>query len=700
MALDFLRSIWPGSSQPLGGRYEIVEQLGAGGFGQTFRARDLHLPGHPLCVVKQLKPQVKSAQDLAVARRLFDTEAQVLYRLGNHPQIPRLLAHFEQNQEFYLAQELVVGHSLADELISAIAWQEVQVVAFISDLLRTLAFVHDNRVIHRDLKPSNLIRRHHDQRIVLIDFGAVKQASTQMVSSNTGITHTVSIGTQGYMPNEQLGGTPHFSSDVYAVGIIGIQALTGQHPRLLTPDPRTGELDWHHHRPDATPELVAVLDRMVRYDYRARYVTAREAFEAMQTLPETLRQAIPAAISFHSVGALGGGPGHVGPNDHSTTAASSPPDEFESGTALPQTHSEAPLPITQSEPASPTRPAVGLHPSNEEAVVNGEHSFEVEARPPEATAAAASNSAPQSTNHAPSTDVVSPKLPSPSRDQKRASIATSITTAVATQVVPALNSAHARRTLIPSVAIALILGLGLVVWRSCAPGSSGVSNSVVQSGESAGSEAPLESASGAEGDADSAPLEAVNDPKPLAEILQEAQELRQAQDYNQALARYEEAIAQDESSSEAHSGRCYVLNQLQRYQDAVSACDQAIALNSSNAQALWSKGFALEQREQPQAALDLYNQALGYDPNFAEAWNNKGTALLQLGNYQAALAAFDKAIELNPDFAEAWSNRGAALWERRQFREGLSSVERALQLRPDYPEASALRQEMQRRLGQ
>ena len=166
------------SDQPLGGRYKIIDKLGEGGFGQTFKAQDLHLPGHPLCVVKQLKPQIDDAQGLQVARRLFDTEARVLYELGSHPQIPHLLAHFEENKEFYLAQELIQGHSLADEFETA-PWDVPKVVDFLKNVLETLAFVHEHQVIHRDLKPSNLIRRNIDHRIVLIDFGAVKQVGTQ-----------------------------------------------------------------------------------------------------------------------------------------------------------------------------------------------------------------------------------------------------------------------------------------------------------------------------------------------------------------------------------------------------------------------------------------------------------------------------------------------------------------------------------------
>ncbi|MEO1403276.1 MAG: serine/threonine-protein kinase, partial [Cyanobacteria bacterium J06635_1] len=245
----------------------------------------------------QLKPQVTGAQDLQVARRLFDTEAQALYKLGSHPQIPRLLAHFEDNKEFYLAQELIEGHPLSDEFATSTPWEEAQVVALLEDILSTLAFVHEHRVIHRDLKPSNLIRRHSDSRIVLIDFGAVKQSNTQLSTADPSIPRTISIGTQGYVPNEQLEGRPHFNSDLYAVGIIGIQALTGQHPNRLTLTPQTGQIDWHAYAPHTSPDLMRVLDAMVRYDFRKRYATVQEVLSALRSLAQKATPFMPPQTS-------------------------------------------------------------------------------------------------------------------------------------------------------------------------------------------------------------------------------------------------------------------------------------------------------------------------------------------------------------------------------------------------------------------
>ncbi len=278
-----------GIDKPLGGRYKIIRQLGAGGFGTTFLAQDLHLPKQPQCVVKLLKPQVSDAAIWQTARRLFETEAQVMCELGNHPQIPRLLAHFKENKQFYLVQELIDGEPLSQELMGGKRWQQNQVILLLRDILQVLDFVHQQQVIHRDIKPANLMRRRRDGKIVLIDFGAVKQLKTVMIAENQGITnHTISIGSQGYMPKEQLGGNPRFSSDVYAVGMVGIQALTGVHPSQLPEDPETGEIMWRAQAPAINPELADILDTMVRYDFRTRYANAGSALAALARLPTKL----------------------------------------------------------------------------------------------------------------------------------------------------------------------------------------------------------------------------------------------------------------------------------------------------------------------------------------------------------------------------------------------------------------------------
>jgi serine/threonine protein kinase len=218
-----------------------------------------------------------------MARRLFQLEAETLERLGKHDQIPQLLAYFEQDEEFYLVQELIVGHPLSWELPPGKPIGEAAVIEILQDLLQVLVFVHSQNVIHRDIKPSNIMRRQSDRKLVLIDFGAVKQVSTQLLEPDGQTSLTVSIGTQGYAPAEQSTGHAVFSSDIYAIGMTAIKALTGLAPHELQLDTKTGELLWTD-KVQISPELAEILSKMGRYDFRQRYHSALEALSALNKL--------------------------------------------------------------------------------------------------------------------------------------------------------------------------------------------------------------------------------------------------------------------------------------------------------------------------------------------------------------------------------------------------------------------------------
>ena len=271
----------------LRGHYKIFKHLGGGGFGQTYLAEDIDLPKHPICVVKQLKPTSKEPFVLETAKRLFDQEAEVLYSLGSHDRIPRLLAHFQEGEEFYLVQEFADGRDLTHEIGKGIRLPQSFVIDLIKEVLEILVFVHERGVVHRDIKPANLIRRKSDRKIVLIDFGAVKEIGSLAVDSQGNTNLTIAIGSPGYMPTEQIHGKPRFSSDIYAVGMMAIQAITGAEPRRFAEHPETAELIWRDRLPQDTytPQFLDVIDKMVRYDFRQRYQTAQEVLEAIALLP-------------------------------------------------------------------------------------------------------------------------------------------------------------------------------------------------------------------------------------------------------------------------------------------------------------------------------------------------------------------------------------------------------------------------------
>ncbi len=270
--------------QLVGGHYEVITRLGGGGFGETYLSKDLHLPDRPLRVIKRLCPRIQESSVLQLSRRLFETEAQVLYRLGAHPQIPQLFAHFEELSEFYLVQEYIDGNDLAHELLRGKIWEQFAVVDLLQNLLTVLSFVHQHNVIHRDIKPENIIRR-RDGQLFLIDFGVVKQIATPTMvlngQSSVQTGYTVGIGTPGYMPSEQAHGEPKFASDIYAIGIIGIQAMTGIAPNHLDKDENL-EIVWRQYAPKVYPEFADILSQMVKFDFRQRYSNANTAYESLK----------------------------------------------------------------------------------------------------------------------------------------------------------------------------------------------------------------------------------------------------------------------------------------------------------------------------------------------------------------------------------------------------------------------------------
>lgn len=283
--------------QKLAGRYELTQILGAGGFGQTYLAVDaLGVSGNAsdsiaYCVVKQLKPASQDQSFLSVARRLFETEVKTLRRLGSHPQIPRLLDSFEEDSEFYLVQEFIDGLSLEDEIAQVGQFDEGRAITLLESVLPVLHFIHENHVIHRDLKPDNLIRRRETGEIVLIDFGAVKEIRTRIITGEQ-TALTIGIGTQGYTPSEQLSGKPRYSSDIFALGMTVIQALTGKSPVNLPEDPNRLEACWEDCA-EASPGLVVLLNKMTRHYIYQRYDSVQAVQKDLARLED-----LPAAHTY------------------------------------------------------------------------------------------------------------------------------------------------------------------------------------------------------------------------------------------------------------------------------------------------------------------------------------------------------------------------------------------------------------------
>ena len=608
------------SSNPLGGRYKVISKLGAGGFGETFLAEDLHLPGNPLCVVKKLKPQTTESETLSMARRLFDTEAKVLYQLGNHEQIPRLLAHFEDNQEFYLAQELIEGEPLSHELVGQ-PWSEDRVIALLEDVLEVLAFVHEQNVIHRDIKPPNLIRRRRDGRIVLIDFGAVKQVSSQVVDPETGQTNlTISIGTKGYMPNEQLAGNPRFSSDVYAVGLLGIFALTGTQPKRFSEHPETNEINWREHTTQVSPELGAILDQMVRYDFRDRYPTATEALLAIRSLTATQLESEAfeqqlycdregeAPTSLELQPPLTGTEATESGTEELSTNIWVPTEPL-SETATTASTTDSTEPLSQQEPtlqvskiSAPVVSTPGeiqgrfvkLWPVLAVLAAVGASSLLVKtvlfSQPASQTANRSGAAAPTPTPTRSAASTATPTPPPPKKPQASELLSQADRLRQAGEYQKALELYDQAIALKPNVAQAY--------WGRCYS------------------------------------LNKLNKPTDAIVSCNDALDLK---------PNYPEALLSKGNAQE-----------LQKLPiEAIQLYERATEIKPDFAEAWVSLGRILQSVGRSEEAISALDKAIALKRNSAEAWSIKGAALMNLGRFEPAIASFDKALQIQPDNQDA-----------------------------------------------
>ncbi len=260
-------------------QYKIIEEIGIGGFGKTYKAINTKYPVERYYVVKYLCPSYTDPESLKIAKRLFEKEAKTLARLGaKNNQIPCLYAYSadEENGEFFLIEDFIEGQDLTKEFSRGKRWSEAETIEFLQELLKILSQVHEAGIIHRDIKPANIMRRQSDGKLVLIDFGAVKEIV------NTAIRSTIAIGTPPYMSPEQGMGNPGKYSDVYAVGILGIKALTDlPSSKLMSLNQENLQQIWSDPNVKVTPHLKEVLGKMVRFKYTERYPDASEALKEL-----------------------------------------------------------------------------------------------------------------------------------------------------------------------------------------------------------------------------------------------------------------------------------------------------------------------------------------------------------------------------------------------------------------------------------
>ncbi|NOT64175.1 MAG: SUMF1/EgtB/PvdO family nonheme iron enzyme [Acidobacteria bacterium] len=267
----------------LQGRYEIIQTLSAGGFGETFVALDRQLPSQRKVVIKKFKPQQQyDARTYEIVRERFEREAAVLESLSDVCRhVPKLYAFFSEAGDYYLVQEFIEGQTLNEFVRAQGRLDEATTRQLLTSLLKALHEIHAQGIIHRDIKPDNILLRASTGQPVLIDFGAVKEIVTTVLDAyGTPQQSSLIIGTPGYAPAEQSVGRPVYASDLYSLAMTMIFALTGRQPHELN-DLASGELRWRQYTGKLSQPLTQSLERAIQYDYRERFKNAKEMLDAL-----------------------------------------------------------------------------------------------------------------------------------------------------------------------------------------------------------------------------------------------------------------------------------------------------------------------------------------------------------------------------------------------------------------------------------
>jgi len=690
--------------QLLDRRYRVVQILSSGAFGQTYLAVDTRRPGNPQCVVKQLRPPSNTSTVLKTAYRLFKQEAEILEKLGKHDQIPFLLAYFEEANQFYLVEEFVPGHALNREIVAGQSWREERVLDLLEEVLQLLAFVHSQGVIHRDVNPSNLIRRKPDGKLVLIDFGSVKEVANHVSEYDTEFPRTIATGTPAYMPIEQFQGNPQFSSDLYAVGMMAVQAITGlpgtDLPKLQDPSPsHTGEIVWRN-RAQCSVGLGNIIDKMVCHQFSQRYQSAEEVLEAISKLRHRQepgnkaqnKSISPSLVSSNSVASrlgtrfwwlilAGFGAAIVLVflfNYWSRPNPIKAKEYYENGVEKSRNKDAAGA-------LQAFNKSIQLDPNNAESFYwRGNANYDLQ----KYQEAIGDYSQALALNPKYVQAYFNRGLARHDFNDKRGAIE-DYTQALKLQ--PNDADTYYERG---------VAYLELQDYKAAIQDFNSVIRlqpNLVKGYHSRGlARAASSDLQGGIGDyTEAIKLDAQN----VDAFYSRGRARFHLGDYQGALADYSQVIAIDPKSGDAYANRCSTQLNLGAHQAAIDDCTQAISLSDEDGVPYNNRCIAyLNLKDYPKAIADC-TQALKVNPNDYNAFNNRGLARSAGGDPQGAIADFTAAIAFNPNNAEAYANRAKIYHQLNNYNSAIADYVQATRISPNYAAAYYGRGLVRRSLG-
>jgi predicted Ser/Thr protein kinase len=283
-------------AQLVANQYQLIRELGRGGMGVVHLARDVRLDR--MVAIKVLPRELAQSDDL---RTRFLREARTAAQLS-HPNIVPVYQADELSGFAFFVMGFVEGESLAERLARIGAIGPAETVRVLREAAWALAYAHARGVVHRDVKPENLMLDKHTGRVVVTDFGIARDLRASRLTLDGWV-----LGSVHYMSPEQVAGQElDGRSDLYALGVVGFQCLTGRLPfdaaqasavlvqHAIQPAPPLLAI-----APEASPALAAVIDRCLAKNPDDRYPTGEALADALAAALESERPPADDSVSVN-----------------------------------------------------------------------------------------------------------------------------------------------------------------------------------------------------------------------------------------------------------------------------------------------------------------------------------------------------------------------------------------------------------------
>jgi serine/threonine protein kinase/predicted TPR repeat methyltransferase len=657
----------------VGKHYRITAYLGGKNGIYTYLADNLWRNYQSPCVIKEIKLHLAESTTEQALQLHFANELEILQRLSYHRQIPQIWDCFEEHEVFYLVQEHIEGENLADKLEQNDNLPEEEVIDLIYKTLTVLELIHQNGMIHGNLKPSNLLIRHQDSQVLLIDFALLQEIAW-------GKTATKLVYSQGatevYRPPEQIAGRPTFSSDIYALGMIAIQALTGNSPNQLLRNKETGAILWQENL-QVNHRLAKILNKMINLDVGKRYQSVEQILYDLSKLNQLDTRCTTNELTENKENWLS--PTYIFIETAGIITLLST-IEFFFPTLRPLYYFYQGKQLLREQPQialTHFESAIDLQPQSAQSWKGRGDALYHLGRFPEALSAY--------------DEAIQLKLNQSEVWQRKGEVLyylehfSEALTAFehALQLDPknieTLNYKGKTLSKLERYQAALVVqeaALNLEPNYVEALSDRGI--------------VLISLAKYQEALADFNRVQTLEPEKPqlwqnkalALQYLNRSQEATEV--YQKALAVYQKILQEQPQNWMSWLEQGEILSKLGAHQDALAAYDQAITLNPNSYLAWIGKSKTLSTLNNYNEAFVAVDRALKIRPNSELVWYHRGSLLKDgLHDLTGAIAAYDQAIELNPRFLEAWRARGFALIEEHKDKQALESFNQALSINPN-----------------